>query len=157
MMVAGTAVFAFILFIMMAVLPMMEESRELDRKLAKTRGKLAEISRLAEKYAQVSAMIPASLKKTGSSANLVEETEKIARRLGIRSNIKKISPVFDKRKTRKKELAVSITSIPLASLVGFVKNLRGSPEGIRVERALIKPIWGNRNLLNAELTLAQGL
>jgi type II secretory pathway component PulM len=155
--IAGGAVFVFILFIVMAVFPMMERSRELDRKLKKTRVELAEISRLAEKYAQVSAMIPASLKKAGSGKNLAGEVEKIARGLGIRNNIKKISPVFDKRKKRKKELAVSINSIPLASFVGFVRKLHGSPEGIRVQRALIKPVWGNRNLLNAELTIVQGL
>jgi len=155
--VVGGAVFALILFIVMAVFPMMERSRELDRKLKKTRGELAEISGLAEKYEHVSAMIPASMKKAGSGKNLAGEVEKIARGLGIRSNIKKISPVFDKRKKRRKELAVSINSIPLASFVGFLQKLHGSPEGIRVERALIKPAWGNRNLLNAELTLAQGL
>jgi len=155
--IAGVAVFAFILFIVMAVLPMMEQSRELDRKLKKTGVKLAAISGLAEKYAQVSAMIPASMKKAGSGKNLAGEVEKIARGLGIRNNIKKISPIFDKRKKRKKELAVSINSIPLASFVAFLQKLRSSPEGIRVGRALIKPVWGNRNLLNAELTIVQGL
>ncbi len=139
-----------LVLISLIVFSMIEKSDELDRKLAKAREKLGDITAAAERYTAISKSAPPAFHGS-PSANLTLEVERLARKSGLGKSIEKISP-----KQGGKELTLSIAGVELYSFVDFLKNLKLSPSGIIVKRAVVKRSFEKKDKLEVSLTLIKG-
>ncbi|GMT41825.1 MAG: hypothetical protein IEMM0002_0236 [bacterium] len=150
---AVAAILIPLLLFFVVILPLQSRSKRMDLKLVKARKDLKEITTLADEYITLSAGIPRRNKKPSASTSMSAEVEKLARALGIEKNIKRMTPKFDAAKKRQEELSVTISNLPLLSLVDILEKLYRSPSGINVWRARIKAGYEKREYLDVELTL----
>jgi len=146
-----------LLLLLLVVAPLNNKSKELDKKLAKTRKDLTEITTLSDSYITLSAGLPKRNKTFNASKSMSAEVEELARKLGMEKNIKRMTPKFDAVNKRQEELSITISGLPLASLADFLEKLYRSPVGINVRRARIKAGYEKRDNLDVEFTLVPAI
>ena len=147
----------FILFITLIVIPLNGRSKSMDGKIEKARKDLREISALADEYIKISASLPRQTETKRTSGSMSSRLEKLASKLAIANNIKRMTPKLDAAKTRQEELALTLTDLHLSTLVDLLENLYTSPNALNVRRARLKSGFEKPDTLEVELTLTQPL
>lgn len=155
LLIAIAAVLGAWVFIGGVVMPAVERSGALDRKIRAARLEQEKVAEMAERYTRLSASLPPALKgNEPPKTSISDDVGSIARRLGADRYIKRLTPSVNPRTGRQDEVAANIEGIPYTLLIDLLQGVYDSSSAISVRRARVGVTFDNRNNVNAEITFA---
>lgn len=142
-------------FIGSIIMPALEKSETLDRKIRSARLDYKKAIDLSEQYIRQSARLPADMKGDSPKTSITDDIESIARRLGADRHIKRLSPSVNPKTGRQDEVTADISAIPYTLLIDLLRGIYDSSSAINIHRAKVTVTFDNRNNVNAELTFGR--
>ena len=156
MLIAAASLLGLWVLVGGVIMPQLETSELLDRKIRAARKDLARTGELADRYISLSAKIPTALKQdTPVGGPVSGDIESIAARLGANKFINKINPATNPKTGRQDQVTATFDKIPYPLLIDFLQGVFDSSSGIGVLRGRITVNYDNRSNVNAEITFTK--
>jgi general secretion pathway protein M len=153
MIIAGVLAVALLLFYRLGLSPALERLRTLDRLVAMKERELHQMRTLQETYiAQKRLMedISRSLAQRGPDFAIFSFLEDLAKKTGIKDNIKSMTPALTTpgELFRESSVEMRLEGIALQQLTRYLYDIEQAPQLLRVRRMHIKPRPANPDLLD---------
>ena len=153
MVIAGVLAVALLLFYRLGLSPALERLRTLDRLVAMKERELHQMKTLQETYIGQKRLmedVSRSLAQRGPDFAIFSFLEDLAKKTGVKDNIKSMTPALTTpgELFRESSVEMRLEGIALQQLTRYLYDIEQAPQLLRVRRMHIKPRPANPDLLD---------